>query len=53
MQLVDRSHLTLPFVYSIFSLAQVIRGIFIGRLDVDDPVATVVDAIELALGCAL
>ena len=53
MQLVDRSYLTLPFVYSIFSFAQVIRGVFIGRLDINDAVATVVDAIELALVCAL
>ena len=53
MQLVDCIYLTLTFVFSIFSLAQVIRGVVIGGVDVDDPLATVVDAIELALGCAL
>ena len=53
MQLVDRSYLTLPFVYSIFSLAQVIRGVVIGGVYVDDPLAMVVGATELALVGAL
>jgi hypothetical protein len=53
LQLVDCSDLTLPFVYSIFSLAQVIRGVVISGVDVDDPLAMVVGATELALVCAL
>jgi hypothetical protein len=51
--LVDCSYLTLPFVHSIFSLAQVIRGVVIGGVDVDDPLAMLVGASELDLGCAV
>ena len=53
MQLVERSSLTLPYVHYIFSLAHVIRGVVIGGVDVDDPLAIVVGATDMTFGCAL